>query len=283
MSNLKLMNEYTLPPLKNLSTITPEKSPTFPSGKPLERMKKMKKIVIIFLLLAVQYNSLAGIVDGPANIRTSPNGEIICTVQDLREVYVYELEDDWYKIQITGRVKKADLVNDTLLANTRIFENDLTTITGTTITSIVLEENYYPTSDTYYLVSFFGYTHKDNIKSNSIIERELERIIKTSDYNEMDSFLRTFNLHKDQLSDYVLWYAEDNSSIYGNPDPRLILYFNMQNELIAIANHTRKLELNSTKESEINGFFRLQYLVEMPLEECEKFETQANEYFVGLN
>lgn len=235
------------------------------------------------MFLTIQLNSFAAIIDGPANIRTSPNGGITFTVQDLRKVYVYELENDWYKVQVTGHVKNNDLINDTLRASANIFENDRTTITGTAITSIALTGNYYATSDTSYLVSFIGYTHKDNIKLHSIAERELERIIKTSDYNEIESFLKKFNFHEDQLSDYVLWYAEDNSSIYGNPDSRLILYFNKKNELIAVANHTRKLELNSKKESEINGFFRLQYLIEMSKKECEKFENQANEYFVGLN
>lgn len=243
----------------------------------------MKEIVIIFLFLTVQFYSLAGIINGPANIRTSPSGEIIFTVQDLRKVYAYELVDDWYKVQITGHVKNTDLINDTLLASANIFENDRTTITGTAITSIALSENYDPTSDTSYLVSVIGYTHKDNIKLNSILERELERIVKMSDYTEIESLLKTFNLHEDQLSDYVLWYAEDNSSIYGNPDARLILYFNMNNELIAVANHTRKLELNSKKESELNELFRLQYLIEMTNEEREKFENQANAYFDGLN
>jgi serine/threonine-protein kinase len=62
----------------------------------------------IFLGLAgsveAQPIGVATVIDPPSNIRVQPNGKVICSVNSVRNINVFDYRNGWYKTDFCGRI-----------------------------------------------------------------------------------------------------------------------------------------------------------------------------------
>jgi len=70
-------------------------------------LKKLMTAMTAGLALALAYSDfatadMATVVDPPSNIRTNPNGEIICSVRSVKPINVYGYSNGWYKTDVCG-------------------------------------------------------------------------------------------------------------------------------------------------------------------------------------
>ena len=131
----------------------------------------MKKGVALFsfLFLIYFYNTLnAAEIDGPANVRLSPKGNIVLTLNDGVSVNVIASEGDWFHISFDAVVDRSVLTEGNAIPKNTILKDiqgkEIGKILGTIRVRSSSEKN------DKVLLHLSAYTFKDNIK------RKLTRI-----------------------------------------------------------------------------------------------------------
>ena len=72
----------------------------------------MKKFITVFLLsLLFSTNIFADLIDGPANIRETPNGKILFSLNNDVSVQCEDIADNWCHISLMVWVKPEDVLN----------------------------------------------------------------------------------------------------------------------------------------------------------------------------
>jgi len=126
----------------------------------------MKYLVGVFLMVILSSNCDAEIIDGPANIRTQPDGEMLFSIEDGTYINVVRLENDWYMINLCAWVEIENIENNELIKG-----SSLTTITNQNICSIInstaIDRILY-VSENRARVQISGYTFKSNLRENEI-------------------------------------------------------------------------------------------------------------------
>ncbi|RLD56832.1 MAG: hypothetical protein DRJ05_10695, partial [Bacteroidetes bacterium] len=126
----------------------------------------MKYLIGVFLMIILSSICNAEIIDGPANIRTQPEGEILFSIEDGAYTNVVRLENDWYMINICAWVEIVNIENNKL-----IIGSFLTTITNRKVCSIINPteiDRILNVSENKARVQISGYTFKSNLRENEI-------------------------------------------------------------------------------------------------------------------
>ena len=144
----------------------------------------MKFILLFFIVFNfIQLGFSQSYINGPANIRNKPKGEIMLQLEDAVQVFVIEKAEDWYKIEINCLVKDLNFDDQVIPKNTVLYNNQLYKI-GTVLTEMELDQYIEPTENNRYArVSFQLYTYKNNLKQLSFdeIQSTKDLIISDSD------------------------------------------------------------------------------------------------------
>ena len=148
----------------------------------------MRKILIIGLILTLHISINAQVfVDGPANLRKNPNGEILLSIENNVNVELWENNENWYKVVLVGYIKGSTLKDNFLPKNSDIYDKNLKII-GKTITGLDLSGHLGKSDiENYLSTSIVGYTYKTNIKELSINEilQEKEIVFNDSSNNKL--------------------------------------------------------------------------------------------------
>ena len=136
----------------------------------------MRKLLLLFFAL-ISINSFAEKIDGPANIRDTANGKIIFELVDNAVVYAKEPINNWFKIQVMVKVDKSALTEDYFVKpNSELIDyyhnNPLLGYSKDTIKPL----DYF-SYETGFVVIIEGFTYKSNIRPESIVELDLNRIL----------------------------------------------------------------------------------------------------------
>lgn len=236
-----------------------------------------------FLLITFGFVSLfsrAAFIDGPANVRQTPNGKLLFTVADSQYVYANEPEDGWFKIMLLARIKKVDLKNNFILkADSKIYDID-GSIIGVVKNDLEIKGNHIKVKDTSVLeVMFHGFTFKGNIRPESILEREVERIVNNEQFEEVPTLLTRFNFTAFEIGEYHVYTKYDASDPWLSADFRMMIYCDNKNNLIGVANIGRELKLNNKMETTIDRGYRMQYIMLLENSERKEFEELMTNYF----
>ncbi|MGP8322313.1 MAG: hypothetical protein ACT6FE_08375 [Methanosarcinaceae archaeon] len=199
------------------------------------------KILMIQVIIGLLINTLlyAEIIDGPANVRKDINSKILFNLYDSVEVEVIGKNGDWFRIAIFVSIHKNDLESeneDFLKPNIKIYDSAYKESGSTeSKTEFIL---FGEDKADYIQGYIIGMTYKGNIRSNSISEPELLKILHTS--KKPYSF-DTFSEYLKRL-DYREWISDTLFSTYilyaptfldPSPGARNILIF-YNNTLMAI-------------------------------------------------
>lgn len=188
-------------------------------------------------------------IDGPANIRDTINGEIVFKLYDNVLIECTQLENGWYIIAIDPTNPAEDYRDNFIKKGTKILVNNQ--VVGETV------------QDAEVTLGLNGYTHKDNIKSETIIELVLTEHIKSisPDRTILDftPIIDKFQLDKDdQFEGYTVYYNYENWIDDPSPMMRIGLVFK-DNKLVAIL-HSRPLDIKNTTDNKLDrGFDCLTY------------------------
>ncbi len=145
----------------------------------------MKKLILIAILFLLMLNTVfAESIDGPANIREKPNGKIIFSLNDGAIVGCHGLsKNGWYVIALTVFVKESSFTKDKKVKAGEILYDIKGKEIGKTSAVILPQEwediEYHNQLNLYSCV-IDGYTFENNIKPESLLERQLEDGLKNN-------------------------------------------------------------------------------------------------------
>ncbi|PKL44150.1 MAG: hypothetical protein CVV41_05795 [Candidatus Riflebacteria bacterium HGW-Riflebacteria-1] len=190
---------------------------------------KNKALLIIALVMA-SFTCSAEVIDGPANVRTSPNGQVSFSLNDKIPVDAYQINADWYKISLLAYVDAktgfANPKSPTLKKGVDMFDEQGSKIGKTmdTVKNCSFFEEGINTGRK--IVQIEGTTHRKNIRGDSILELQLSTILKESKTLSIDDF----RAHM-KAFEYEEWSQEQGFSNFiqmsgvTEPGPRAILFF----------------------------------------------------------
>jgi len=136
--------------------------------------------LLIFVLLSL--NVFGQNINGPANIRETPNGDVLISLNDYAKIKLEENsgENNWFKIILFCDIKPEDLMNNTIIkANTTLFSAAGDSI-GFTTKEFKIRANHSlinrkPDDSGRISISIDGYTYKTNLRE----EENRDEIVKT--------------------------------------------------------------------------------------------------------
>lgn len=191
-------------------------------------------------------------INGPANIRDTINGKILFTLNDNVFVTCRPLENNWYIVGTMMDIDTSEFGMDILRKGRKILVDN--TEFGKIMSDMEVSTSL---GKDQAWATIIGYTHKDNIKSETIIENMLiKHIAKHQDRTlaSYQSFIDKFTLEKDdQFNGYTLFYNYENWIDDPSPMWRIGLVF-QDNLLIAIL-HSRPLTINQTTNYQLDRGF----------------------------
>lgn len=137
------------------------------------------RLIAIFLFVFLSSNLFGQYINGPANIRDKPNGEILYSINDYVKVYIQDdsISNDWRKIILTCKVKPNDLINKTTLKASSILYSINGDSVGYALKEFKVYENQNQNDRNYSelkMISVFlkGFTFKSNLR-NELTEAEI--------------------------------------------------------------------------------------------------------------
>lgn len=250
---------------------------------------------ILFILLFFICTSLrAEIIDGPANIRFSVQGEKFASIFDGIKVTATELKGNWYRVGIAIRLTEEQYNQSTIVitAKTKLY-NRSGELVGETLIDWNLDGKMMggPKNNRWYATELVGYTYKGNIKPTSIIEREFESLYKQSNYqltnNQVGEFVSQFNMKVssrqiDEGREIEQFYVEENWIEDPSPMDRFRILI-QDKSLLAIV-HSRTLNLPNTKTYELVRGRKITIISkELSKSAIEKFIQSNIGYYNGVD
>ncbi len=218
----------------------------------------------ILLLLSSSYLSLsvAETIDGPANIRSKPSGKVIASIVDNIKLKIRSQKDGWFEVEIPVYVnrKEAPDVTTTIPAHTNLY-NFKNEIIGKTVANATFDGGPDGDEDKYQ-GAIVGYTANTNIRPESILETEIEKILADNNFSLNEKWLAHI-----KNSGYEPWIAYgdfENFEVYEenaldiDRQPRIILFF-YQKQLFAIL-HNKPINFSNFGREEKFGHWDIQYL-----------------------
>ena len=237
---------------------------------------------ITFIIILICLNSIfSEIIDGPANIRYSPEGKVKIELNDSIFFYASEPDNGWYKIMVTAFVKKQDLIKECVIKSDAIlYFNDYKTSKGITKDTINVC-GWYQDDDSnsqFIEVMIFGYTFTSNIRQNSILERETERIVNNSTLDSVKFLINKFGFDEVNIDSFNVYLKTEDNDPWMSPDIRMLLIYDKNDRIIGIANNDKKLRLKHVGKGKIVRNLNIYYLVKLDLPYKKHFETAMTEY-----
>jgi len=245
-------------------------------------------LIILFLISYVYCE----IIDGPANIRETPNSSLLFTIYDNVEVSCTELNNEWFEIGIWISFTEEQFLKDPLILQkgTKLYNSD-GVIIGETLTDLEIDSKSSggPKESKWYGTELFGYTYKTNIKKESIVENAfLELINSNRNGLSMDIFKNHFKQfdyreglgipgYQNIISYQVLENWVDDPS----PLDRLRLLF--ENDILIAVVHSRELNISNTESFDLERERKISILKTFVQDELENFINMNKKAYWGVD
>lgn len=177
-------------------------------------------------------------IDGPANIRNKPNGEVLFELYDDVRVESTSLNGDWYEILIHADINFDEVGMNAMKEGREVF------VDGKKVGKILKTANFatgHGRDKAYVMLN--GFSHKNNIRPNSIIENSFVSHLEKGkrEYNHWRTFIKEFQLEKEGISYKKLQTYFNYESGIENPSSgfRMVLLF--ENKDLIGWMHSRKM------------------------------------------
>ena len=250
---------------------------------------------LIVLLISIVNCGKAEVIDGPANFRVKPNGQVLLSLIDGTKVECMPLENNWFEVSFTIRLTKSQYDNQyEVKRGDKLYDGkgNLVTIALADIPSALAISSTYggaPSNPKVYEMEIRGYVSQSNIKETSIPENALNAIInpnrskltysKLRDFMVLNGYEKAGIIKKvyPKLNDYVI---EESSVDGGSVTDRIDLIFE-GDELILIV-HSRPLKIKDVKDYRIDVYDMSLIVFRTPYKESvESFIKKYKEAYNG--
>lgn len=199
----------------------------------------MKNIILVFILFLISTSTRAELIDGPANVRSVPNGDILYELYDDTEVFPKNIGNGWYSLELSACVHPSEfsIEEQVLNGGATLFSCRSGYAIGSTKVDMRVE--YLTCSDKECVIYIReGVTYKTNIDGDMSVEESLRKIVKKGDVRckAFLNHMQTYQYHGPTEYDHGLkmHYAPGNYIWNESPLPRVLLFFHKDN-LFAIA------------------------------------------------
>lgn len=195
--------------------------------------------------------SNAETVDGPANIRSKPNGKVIATIGDGEKLNVLSYKNGWYEVEIPVYVYKKSAPDglSSVVPNTSLYNNN-GRIIGKTLDNANIVDGPGEEEDRYQ-GAIIGYTATTNIRPESVLESEIEKLLAKHKFSLNTDWWSHINKSRYEswkiYGDFESFNVGEELALDPSPTARIILYFYKKN-LFAIY-HVKPINFQSFKGS----------------------------------
>lgn len=226
----------------------------------------MKYCITISLLFFLHLSVFAELINGPANIRKTPKGEIILSLND--SVYVDSMpeQEGWFSLVCSFKVTDQDFEARKSLKKGDSLYNFQNQSIGVVLKDISFQElgvytfhlNGSPTNG----FDIYGVTYKTNIYESSIVENMINGYLREKRvivYDDIKNQLSSFKFHScryvseyyPQLQEYILL-----SNYY--PDGRIRLIF--ENRTLAAIVFHKHINAKASEIFKLGHFYQIAIL-----------------------
>ncbi|MCO5947870.1 hypothetical protein [Mucilaginibacter flavidus] len=221
----------------------------------------MKAPLLFIILFGFFINiTKAEVINGPANVRVSPNKQILVSLNDGVDIECGLLTNGWFKISFTIKITKQQYDKGYEVKKGDILIDQKNKIIGAAFgdipTGMAIPGTYGGLkSPAVYEMEILGYVHQSNIKLNSIPENVIDSTFKRGAFSFQYESLRGFmgenhfkaqGIIKRTLPNCEEYCVYESTVIDPSPRYRIGLIFE-NSELIAIE-HSRGVKIGDYKE-----------------------------------
>jgi hypothetical protein len=220
-------------------------------------------------------------IDGPANIRDKPNGKVLFELYDNALVEVTtKAENDWYQVLVYADIDTTEYKMNSILKDRPIIVH--TDTIGKVITSHDISKGQ---GRDFVYAMLFGYTHKKNIKPETVIETVFKNNLSENRRNisAWKEFIDSFNLENDAIGYelYETFYNYENSIEDPSPGFRIVLLFEKE-KLIGLI-HSRPIQIDNSRTHKLLWSYFVTFFKDYPEKEQLKFVGYMNEWIQGVD
>ena len=250
----------------------------------------MKRILLLLIAATILAVAQAERIDGPANIRNQPKGDIIFSLHDNVDVETSESDNGWFQILIMVKISREQYdSHPTLLKKgTKLFNMKGEEI-GIALQDILpdgtMSAGGAPGNPKWYAAEVLGYTFESNIRPQSIIEPVVSALVQSSKPNltrkafekHMKDFGYQDGLAIRDMPEYDTFMVYESTLDDPSPLDRIRLIFH-RDKLVAIV-HSRHLNLTGYETVSIDRGRKLTLLHLFDDKEKLRFIKNNNESY----
>lgn len=220
-------------------------------------------------------------IDGPANIRAEANGPILFELNHDVEVEATAFKEGWCHIGTYVRLTREEYEASKLAKGSPIIGPDGQAI-GKAIADVELFMAREDKEGAYGFIN--GFTHKNNIQPQSLIEHALAQYIQENGRLQKDftPFIQKYALKQEgQFPPYDVWFIYENWLTDPSPGFRILLLF--QEHVLQGILHSRPLTVPQTQTHPIARGYEVTFFAEVPEEAQQEFVTFMNEWVQSVD
>lgn len=255
----------------------------------------MRRIILLIISLQIAFGTLAERIDGPANVRTTPKGTPIISLNDNVEVGCSRLVNGWYTIVVSLKITKEQYESSTPISEGDSLFNWQDEFIGTALAAIPdsLQGTWYSggaaANPRRYGMDIYASTYKTNIKAESVPELILASILSKTNNRptkeDLAQYMRDFAFRDIGIIGRLVSGYEERmiyESTIEDPSPmdRIRLMFK-NSELVAIV-HTRPISELLNSQILLHGRNMI-LLKQMNLTEYQEFLEINRKAYAGID
>ena len=214
-------------------------------------------------------------IDGPANVRAEPNGEILFILNDNVIVDIAPEIEDWHEVFCYVEIPLEDYGMDSILVNRPLIDQKDTF--GLVVKTHKVGTG---TDGVNAYAALWGYIHKNNIKPYSIIENNLVEQLEDNDrsFEDWQAFIASFALEETFINYESLQTYGNYENTVEDPSPgfRMVLLFEGEN-LVGLL-HSREIPLKQMNTTPLEEEYFVSFFEDYPIELQRGFINHMNHF-----
>jgi hypothetical protein len=209
-------------------------------------------------------------INGQSNVRDTVNGDLLFELKTNTLVECTDFENEWCQVMVMVDAPKVFNLDSKLKKGTYLMQGDDTVGVVRNDMDALSILNF----DEKNMLELYGFTHRDNIQIESIIENVFNTELKhgNRDLKNWQSFMQSFQMDSNAFScqGLVSYFYYENVIDDPSPGFRLVLLFH-KNTLIGFV-HTRSVAYKEVV-SKLCGRYTLSFFKDFPNFAQMQFET----------
>lgn len=226
-------------------------------------------------------------INGSANIRDTINGRVLFTLDDNIPVECTEGKNDWHIVALNVRISPEELKNFKIAGG-----KTLVGLNGEKFGVTINETPLWRADENGGIETGFikGYTFKENIKPESVIENVLNKIIEEKGNeiveNDLKGLIDSFQLEKcsesSEPDENGKWYSYGDNLIEDiSPRDRITLIIDNE-RLIGIV-HSHQLNLKNLKTYELIRGHKFTPVANLTQEEIDRIVKERIKWYNSID